>query len=309
MRRGTTALWAATFLLLGGCKDKAADAPAAAQTPATASAPASAAPADASAAAQPAAAEVPAPGQVLADIYGAKGDGSASYAIDNGAVASFWYGYRFDLGGKQYYTGFANATGGKYDKPGDPAGDQDLPDPAATVSISQATYVLDSAGGKPAWTLFHAQRWAGDFGSDGKADTLDEQRKPQSTETKDGHLLLALPTTRFADGITSAGFAVFTFDPNKNDLGDYKGWVYLGTVAAGEDNSAACDDQGTMKCATSTGTLSFVPPASGNVPSLRIALQGTAVEGPGKVRTLGPADAVTYTYDPAKQHYTPPLDR
>ncbi|WP_369978886.1 hypothetical protein [Xanthomonas bundabergensis] len=303
MRLAKTTLWAATLLLLGGCTDKQPDA-APASAPAAPAANAAAAPAPAATQAEPVAAEVPAPGRVLDDIYGQKGDGSASYAIDNGAVASFWYGYRFDLDGKHYYTGFANATPEKYGK----SEEETTPDPAVGVSISQATYVLDSADGKPAWTLFHAQQWAGDFGGNEKADTLDQKRTPQSTQTKDGHLLLALPTTHFADGITSSGFAVFTFDPNKNDLGDYKGWVYLGTVATGEDNGAACDDEGTLKCASSTGTLSFEP-GNGPMPGLRVAMRGTAIAGPGKVRTLGASDVATYAYDQAKGKYVPPLDR
>ncbi|MBB4598217.1 hypothetical protein [Xanthomonas arboricola] len=301
MRLGKTALWAATMLMVGGCTKTPDATPGDVQTP-----PSQSAPAAAPAATTPATvdAEVPAPGHVLADIYGMKGDGSESYTIDNGALASFWYGYRFDLGGKQYYTGFANAGPGKYGK----SEEEDSPDPAVGVSISQATYVLDDAGGKPAWVLFHAQQWAGDFGGNEKADTLDQTRKPQRTETKDGHLVLAVPTTRFANGISSLGFALFSFDPNKNDMGDYKGWVYLGTVATGEDNSAACDDEGTMKCASSTGTLSFEP-GSGSMPTLRVAMSGTAIAGPGKARSLGAADVVTYTYDATKHQYTPPLDR
>ncbi|CAD7727515.1 hypothetical protein LMG31886_39970 [Xanthomonas hydrangeae] len=304
MKPGQTVLWAAMLLLTGGCSDKTpGSTPADMQTvpaqPATAATPAGAGKADTPAV------EVPAPGRVLEDIYGQKGDGSASYAIDNGAVASFWYGHRFDLGGKHYYTGFANASPEKYGK----SEEEDVPDPAVGVSISQATYVLDSADGKPTWTLFQAQLWAGDFGGNEKADTLDQKRKSQSTETNDGHLLLAVPTTGFNDGVTSSGFAMFTFDPNKNDLGDYKGWVYLGTLATGEDNSAACDDEGSMKCATSTGTLSFETPKSGAMPILRVAMHGTAIAGPGKVGTLGANDAVTYTYDAAKQAYMPLLGR
>ncbi|CAD1796465.1 hypothetical protein XSP_003662 [Xanthomonas euroxanthea] len=302
MRLGKTALWAATILMVGGCTKTPDAAPGDVQAPPSQSAPAAAPPAAASPATVDA--EVPAPGHVLADIYGMKGDGSESYTIDNGALASFWYGYRFDLGGKQYYTGFANAGPGKYGK----SEEENYPDPAVGVSISQATYVLDDAGGKLAWVLFHAQQWAGDFGGNEKADTLDQKRKPQRTETKDGHLLLALPTTRFADGISSSGFAMFSFDPNKNDMGDYKGWVYLGTVATGEDNSAACDDEGNMKCASSTGTLNFEP-GGGSMPSLRVAMSGTAIAGPGEARSLGPADVVTYTYDAAKHQYSPPLDR
>lgn len=305
MRLRKTVLWVATMLMLGGCSDKASDA-APAGTPAAPSAGAAVAPAQAAAAQpQPVTVEVPTPGHVLNDVYGMKGDGSASYTIDNGALATFWYGYRFSLGGKQYYTGFANAGPGKYAN----SADADMPDPTVGVSISQATYILDKVDGKPVWTLFHAQQWAGDFGANEKADPLDEKRKPQSTETKDGHLLLAVPTTRFATGVTTTGFAIFTFDPNKNDLGDYKGWVYLGTVTTGDDNSAACDDEATMKCASSTGTLSFEPSKNGPMPTLRVAMQGTAVSGPGKIRTLGDADTVTYTFDTAKKQYTPPLDR
>ena len=305
IRLRKTLLWAAAMLMLGGCSEKASDA-APAGTPAATATAAQAAPAM-SPAAQPqhVAVEVPTPGKVLNDVYGMKGDGSESYTIDNGATATFWYGYRFDLGGKHYYTGFANAGPGKYGK----SEEEDIPDPNVGVSISQTTYVLDETGGKPTWTLFHAQQWAGDFGANERADPLDEKRKPQSTQTKDGHLLLAVPTTRFATGVTLSGFAIFTFDPNKNDLGDYKGWVYLGTVVTGDDNSAACDDEGTMKCVTSTGTLSFEPAKSGRMPSLRVVMQGTTVSGPGKIRTLGANDAVTYTYDAAKQAYTPLLDR
>lgn len=63
-----------------------------------------------------------------------------------------------------------------------------------------------------------------------------------------------------------------------------------------------------MKCASNVGTLSFEPGKTGSMPTLRVALQGTAVAGPGKIRTLSDADTVTYTFDAAKQEYTPPLD-
>lgn len=305
MNLGKTALWVAAMLVLAGCSDKAIDTgqagapPAPTETtPATPATPPAAQP-------RQIVADVPAPGQVLNDIYGMKGDGSASYTVDNGALAAFWYGYRFDLGGKHYYTGFANAGPGTYGK----AEERDGPDPGVGVAISQATYVLDDVAGKPAWTLFHAQQWAGDFGANENADPLDEKREPQSTETKDGHLLLAVPTKRFAPGVSSLGFAIFSFDPNKNDLGDYKGWVYLGTVVTGGDNSAACDDSGTMKCASSAGTLSFEPGKTGSMPTLRVVMKGTAVSGPGKVRVLDASDTVTYTFDASRQQYTPPLDQ
>jgi hypothetical protein len=293
MRLAKTRLWAATLLLLGGCTDKQpAAAPAAAQAAPAASASAAAAQSD------PVAVEVPVPGRVLDDIYGHKVDGSASYTIDNNALASFWYGDRFDLGGKHYYTGFANAGPGKYGKP-----EEENPDPAVGVSISQATYVLDRADGKPTWTLFHAQRWVGDFGSNEKADTLDQKRKPQSTQTKDGHLLLALPTSSFGNGVTSAGFALFTFDPNKNELGGYEAWVYRGTVAAGEDNEASSDEEGVVPHVSSVGTLRFQPLPGEPMPAVQIALSGSAIAGPGRARMLDASDAVLYAYDQASGQY------
>jgi hypothetical protein len=301
MRRAKTTLWAATLLLLGGCTDKQ---PAATPAAAPAAPAASAAPAPATMQPEPVATEVPAPGRVLDAIYGQKGDGSASYAIDNGAVASFWYGYRFDLGGRHYYTGFANATSEKYGN-----SEQTTPDPAVGVSISQATYVLDSARGKPAWTLFHAQQWAGDFGGNERADTLDHKRTPQRTQTKGGHLLLALPTSSFGNGVVSAGFALFTFDPDKNDLGDYQGWTYRGTVAAGEDNQASSDAEGIVPYVSSVGTLRLQTLPGDAMPAVHVALSGTAIAGPGRARLLDASDAVVYACDSASGQYLPNVGR
>ena len=244
----------------------------------------------------------PPPGRVLADVYGEKGDGSASYALEDKTVVSFWRGETYEVGGKRYYTGFA------YHAPKSD-GDDDLPDPEAGVGITQSTYLADTVNGKQTWTLYYAQPDVGTFGGYGKPDSPDKTRATQRYAMKNGHLLLAIPTSRFADGVKSTGFAILTFDPAKNDLGYYKGWQYLGTAATGEDNGAACDDEGAMKCAVSTGTLNFVAPKSGVMPTLQIAMQGKVVSGPGKTRTLGASDTRTHVYDSAAKHYTPPLDR
>jgi len=240
----------------------------------------------------------PPPGVILADVYGEKGDGSASYALEDKTLVSFWRGETYEVGRKRFYTGFA------YHAPKD-----ELPGPGTGVGISQATYLKDDIQGKPAWTLFHAQPDVGTFGGYGKPDQPDRTRVAQRYVMRNGHMLLAIPTSRFADGVKSTGFAILTFDPAKNDLGDYKGWQYVGTAATGEDNGAACDDEGAMKCAVSTGTLNFVAPKSGVMPTLQIAMQGKVVSGPGKTRTLGASDTRTHVYDSAAKHYTPPLDR
>jgi len=241
----------------------------------------------------------PPAGRVLADVYGEKGDGSASYALEDKTVVSFWRGETYEVAGKRFYTGFA------YHAPKD----DELPGPATGVGISQATYLKDDIQGKPAWTLFHAQPDVGTFGGYGKPDQPDRTRVAQRYVMRNGHLLLAIPTSRFADGVKSTGFAILSFDPAKNDLGDYKGWQYVGTVATGEDNGAACDDEGPMKCVVSKGALAFVAPKSGVMPTLQVTMQGKVVSGPGKTRTLDAKDTINHVYDSAARHYVPPLDR
>lgn len=243
----------------------------------------------------------PYPGSVLYLIYGMDGDGALSYEIDNGAVASFWYGQHFDLGGKHYYTGFAYATPNKYGN--DDA--ETFPDPGEGVSISQATFLLTAPGSERPWMLFHAQQYVGSFGGYERADAIDETRKPQQHVLDNGQLLLAVPTSSFGNGITSLGFALFTFDPDKNDLGDYQGWVYRGTVAAGEDNEASSDEEGTVPHVSSVGTLSFQAVPGEPMPALHVALRGTAIAGPGRARMLDASDTVAYAYDQASGQYQP----
>ncbi len=243
----------------------------------------------------------PYPGSVLYLIYGIDGDGALSYEIDNGAVASFWHGQHFDLDGKHYYTGFAYATPNKYGN--DQA--ETFPDPGEGVSISQATFLLTAPGSERPWMLLHAQQYVGTFGAYERADALDETCKPQHQVLDNGHLLLAVPTSSFGNGVTSAGFALFTFDPDKNDLGDYEGWVYRGTVAAGEDNEASSDEEGVVPHVSSIGTLSFQPVPGEPMPAVQVTLSGTAIAGPGRARMLDVSDAVVYAYDQTSGQYLP----
>jgi hypothetical protein len=240
----------------------------------------------------------PGPGQILADIYDQKGEGSASYALDDGTVVEFWHGVNFTLSGKHYYTGFADHVS----KAGLADGS---PQPEMAVRLTTATYVADVVEGKPVWKLFHAQPSdIGSFGAYAKPDAVDQERATQRYVTKAGHLMLAIPTSRLDGGVKSTGYAILFFDPAKSD---YMGWQYFGTVPVGEDNSASCDDEGTVKCAASKGALTFVAPKSGTIPMMRVTMQGTVISGPGKIRTLGAADTKTYTYDNRFRHYTPQL--
>jgi hypothetical protein len=243
----------------------------------------------------------PYPGSVLYLIYGIDGDGALSYEIDNGAVASFWCGQHFDLGGKHYYTGFAYATPNKYGSDDS----ETFPNPGEGVSISQATFRLIAPGTERPWMLLHAQQFVGSFGAYERADAVDETRKPQQHVLDNGHLLLAVPTSSFDNGVTSLGFALFTFDPDKHDLGGYQGWVYRGTVAAGEDNEASSDADGVVPHVSSLGTLQFSPVPGAALPDVHVALRGTAIAGPSRARLLDASDTVVYAYDQASEQYLP----
>ncbi|MEA9557167.1 hypothetical protein VC273_14980 [Xanthomonas nasturtii] len=238
---------------------------------------------------------------VLYLIYGIDGDGATSYEIDNGAVATFWCGQHFELEGKHYYTGFAYASPNKYGN--DPA--ETFPDPGQGVSISQATFQLVAPGSERPWMLFHAQQHVGTFGGYERADAFDDKRPTQSFVLNNGHLLLAVPTSSFSNGVTSNGLALFTFDPYKNDLGDYQGWVYRGTLPAGEDNGASVDEEGGVPHVTSTGNLRVQFDTDAPMPALEVALQGTAIAGSGEIRVLGAGDIVRYGYDQPSGQYVP----
>ncbi|MEA5124706.1 hypothetical protein [Xanthomonas floridensis] len=244
---------------------------------------------------------VPYASSALYLIYGMDGNGATSYEIDNGAVATFWCGQHFDLDGKHYYTGFAYATPNKYGRDAE----ETFPDPDQGVSISQATFLLVAPGSERPWMLFHAQQYVGTFGTHECADTRDEKRPTQSFVLSNGHLLLAVPTSSFNNGVSSTAFALFTFDPVKNDLGDYQGWTYHGTLAAGEDNGASSDEEGSVPHVSSTGSLRVHPASDALMPTLEVVLQGTVVAGSGKARVLDAADAVRYGYDEASVQYTP----
>ncbi len=138
-----------------------------------------------------------------------------------------------------------------------------------------------------------------------KAPQVDESRGAHEFVTADQHLVLAIPTTDFQSGETIKSFTVFSFNPDKNDLGDYKSWQYLGSVAAGGDNSANCGDDLPQPCVASSGRLSFVAPASGTMPVIRMVMSGTEVAAAGKARALDAKHAVDYTFDAETRQYQP----
>ncbi len=244
--------------------------------------------------------KAPSPDSVLYVIYQRDGDGAVSYKIDSGAMVSYWYGYSFTLKGRQYFTGFATST------EGDDTAESDggMMEPGH-VAIAQATFVKAEEAGKPIWSQVDTDGYVGEFGHNDQADAIDETRKPLSQETADGRLLLALPTRSFDNGVAQSLYALFLFDPDNVDDLSFRSWGYLGSVVAGSDNTAACDDNKIMPCAVSTGTLSFEAPGQAGLPNVKITLAGKEISGPDKTRDLGAEDAVTYAFDTKEGRYQP----
>lgn len=242
----------------------------------------------------------PSADSVLYFIYQRDGDGAVTYQVDGGATVSYWYGHAFDFKGKHYFTGFASKTEGDEG----PDGDAGMMEPGH-VAISQATFVRVDEDGKQAWSQPDTDGYVGEFGRNGRAEELDTSRQVQSHPTEDGRLLIAIPTRDFMNGTDVRMFALFLFDPDSVDSLGFRQWGYLGSIAAGDDNSAACDEGHVMPCVASTGVLSFGPETDAGLPRLNVALSGQTIAGPNQVRPLGKGDAVTYAFNVDTGSYEP----
>lgn len=222
---------------------------------------------------------------VLKSIYNVAGDGSDSYDVGKGVMASYWFGHSFERDGKQYFTGFSWETTEKQSD-----ADAEDPGPEAQVNLSEATFVLSEGS----WTLQHAARNIGAMGSYEKPDEVDTNRKAVEHRTPTGKLVLAIPIAGFDRGSSYNGYDVFAFD---------KSWTHVGYLMAGEDNSAACSDGDSMPCISSLGEVTFAPDDKSDMPKLVVNFSGKTISGPGKTRELGAADAATYIYDVSKKAY------
>lgn len=236
---------------------------------------------------------------VLYFIYDVDGKGETTYEVTNGSVATYWFGHAFESEGTHYYTGFAWNTAERYGKPG-----EDQVGPDTQVNISEVTFTLTDPGAERPWKFRGMEATIGRFGAYERGADVDTRRKAVEHRTAAGKLLLAVPTTSFENGITSDGYVLLVFNPDrlKRDGNDHV-WTYVGGVLTGEDNSAACADGEVMPCTASSAELEFVADGKQDMPTLKITPKGTTISGPNKTRQLGAADVTTYAFDAAKQAY------
>ena len=246
---------------------------------------------------------------VMATIFDIDGKGETTYEVENGRIATYWFGHAFESEGTHYYTGFAWETAARYAKPAGNQTDTQVESeeeagPGTRVNLTEATFVLtDPASDKP-WKFRGMEPTIGEFGAYERGEDVDTRRKPLEHLTPAGKLLLAVPTTSFDNGITSDGYTLLVFNPErlKNDI-DGHVWTYVGGVLTGEDNSAACADGDVMPCTSSKGELVFSQDGRQDMPTVTVKPSGTTISGPNKTRQLGAADVTVYVFDPATKAY------
>ncbi|HBL66476.1 MAG TPA: hypothetical protein DDZ58_11970 [Achromobacter sp.] len=236
---------------------------------------------------------------MLYAIYDVDGKGETTYEVANGSVATYWFGHAFESEGTHYYTGFAWDTADRYGKPG-----EDDVGPGTRVNLTEATFVLTDPASERPWKFRGMEPTIGEFGAYERGEDVDTRRKPLEFRTPAGKLLLAVPTTNFDNGITSTGYALLVFNPERlKEEVDGHVWTYVGSLLTGEDNSAACADGDVMPCTSSKGELVFSNDGKQDMPTVTVKPSGTTISGPNKTRQLGAADITAYVFDPASKAY------
>jgi len=234
----------------------------------------------------------PSPDSVLYFISNVDGDGALNYEIGNGSWINYWFGFPFELDGTRYFTGFAWETAEDFSDSKEPK----YPSPEDTVTITQATFTANPPGSEKPWKFKENQHSVGEFGGNARGNALDDSRKPQSIRTSEGNLLVAVPTWYLVSGTRMENFDLLLFNPHSLEMTDNKRWTYVGSLYAGEDNSAACDNDGTggLKCVKKTGTLAFAAHEGDPMPTLNVTVSGDPQ-----------AEVTEYRYDAAQKTYQP----
>ena len=233
----------------------------------------------------------PGPAAVLDAAYGPSspaenGASAEERSLADGRRAAFWRGQLFALGGAAWYVGFAAS-----------AAPSDFPAPDQTVELAQATWrFVDGA-----WQPVSAATGIGAFGGEGRAPSPDGTQDARVFEADGGRALLALPVADLANaGVRSYAYELFAGE------GEPLAWRHVGRLSAGSDNHAGCSTVigAEVPCAGTAGTLEFVDEGA-PWPTLKLALQGHVVEGPGQVRKTTSADVVTLAFNATSGRYEP----
>lgn len=239
--------------------------------------------------------EPPSPQSVLRMIYHPDSDDAPEA---EGVTPAYWFGHNFDLNGQRYFTGFTSYAG-----EADGAASENRTMKPGHVAIGQVTLLRNEQSDPHTWTTLSTDGYVGEFGRNGQADAIDETRTAQAHELADGGMLLAVPTQRFEQGVATRSYAILLFDLEGSDNQPFRQWSYVGSIPAGSDNAASCEDGGVLTCIKSSGVLTVESSSEAGLPLLRVELAGKTMAGPGEARTLGPSDAQVFKFDAETGQY------
>ena len=219
---------------------------------------------------------------MLEAIFQDPGDRSPSYVVENGSLATFWFGQRYEVSGAAYYTGFVEQTPDHFD------GSTDDP-PSAKATLTQATFVAPS--GSATWQFVGAQRFVGEVGTRGQADAPDPSRPALVQQIGSDRLLLGVPTNAAIEqGVVQKNYEFLL-------RGIDGAWSHVGTIHAGHDDSAGCDGGRVFPCAPVSARITFEQ--GGDMPAITVRLE------PGS-SDRSSARTVTYRFDAAASTYHAP---
>ncbi|TLX20854.1 hypothetical protein [Thermomonas fusca] len=236
---------------------------------------------------------------ILYLLYGQDGDGAHAYEIANHMRVSVWGHHALRIGGRQFYTAFAQDTPAKYGNPPQPE------DPAEGVMLSAATFELVRPGTEKPWKFVGGELALGLYGSYGREIRVDPTRLKVEHKVDEKRLLLAIPTvqTSLAGDSDDFEMSLFSFDLPDDNADHKHAWRYLGSVLTGVDNSRLCKTNPKADCTKWSGTFEIVP-APDEMPALRVVKKGTTIDdATGSIRAVDASDTSLYVYDQEEKRY------
>lgn len=210
----------------------------------------------------------PGPDEIVARLARA----TATTNESPGQRPEYWTGHAYAVRGVPHYTGFAYASGEA--------------NPMSTAVLGQVTYLASRTGAGASWREVLVEPSIGSVGARGRAYAPDARRAVVEHATADGTRVVAVPV----DGAIEQGAVPKLYDILVRSI-DAR-WHHAGTVDAGVDDSAGCDEGRAYPCAPVKGTLTFSPTPRG-LPDITVHLIGA--QGPASDR---------YHYDSTARRYT-----
>lgn len=185
----------------------------------------------------------------------------------------FWTADAYTVEGVRHFTGFAYFPGAE---------------PAETAVLGQVTYLLATPQIGATWKEVLAEPNVGSVGARGRAYAVDPRRAVVTSTPSPRDRIIAVPV----DGAIEQGIVPKLYEILVRTA-DAR-WHHAGSIEAGADDSAGCDDGRAYPCAPIEGSLAFAT-TQGGLPDIIVTLAGGSAHD---------ASREQYRYDPNTRRYT-----